>query len=82
MGDKIMEEAAELVEAAGEEGSEGREHVIHEAADLVYHLFVLLGYRDVGLQDVEAELARRFGTSGLAEKESRSESSSSGDESP
>jgi len=40
-------------------------HLIHEAADLVYHLFVMLAYRGVKLADVEAELARRFGTSGL-----------------
>ena len=66
MGAKIREEAAELV-AAGP----AREDVIHEAADLIYHLLVMLAYRDVKLADVEAELARRFGTSGLDEKTSR-----------
>ena len=76
IGTKLMEEAAEVVDAAGEaeEGEPGdgsREHMIHEAADLIYHLFVLLGHRDVGLHEVETELARRFGTSGLDEKESR-----------
>lgn len=71
IGAKITEEAAEVVEAAGEPGSEGREHLIYEAGDLLYHLFVLLAYRDIGLGDVEAELARRFGISGIDEKAAR-----------
>jgi phosphoribosyl-ATP pyrophosphohydrolase len=72
IGAKVHEEAAEAVEAAGEPGDAGREHLVREAADLVYHLFVLLAHRRVGLQEVEAELARRFGISGLDEKASRS----------
>lgn len=71
IGAKIAEEAAEVVEAAGETGPEGRQHLVYEAADLIYHLFVMLGYRNIPLEQVEAELARRFGTSGLDEKESR-----------
>jgi phosphoribosyl-ATP pyrophosphohydrolase len=71
MGAKLTEEAAETVEAAGETDAAGRAHLIHEAADLVYHLLVLLASRDVKLGDVELELARRFGVSGLAEKASR-----------
>ena len=71
IGEKILEEANEVVEAARETTDDRRDHVIHEAADLIYHLFVLLGYSDVGLHEVEAELARRFGTSGLDEKASR-----------
>src|SRR5690349_10553920 len=71
IGAKIIEEAAEVVEAAGEPGGEGRAHTIREAADLVYHLFVLLGYREISLAEVEAELASRFGISGLDEKASR-----------
>ena len=44
---KITEEAAEVVEAAGgESGQAGREHLVREAADLVYHLFVMLALRD------------------------------------
>jgi phosphoribosyl-ATP pyrophosphohydrolase len=72
IGQKICEEAAEVVEAAGEPGADGRDHLVAEAADLLYHLFVMLGEREVPLEDVEAELARRFGVSGLDEKESRS----------
>jgi phosphoribosyl-ATP pyrophosphohydrolase len=71
IGEKITEEAAEVVEAAGEAGEEGRSHLIREASDLIYHLFVMLGYRDVRLTEVEAELAKRFGISGLDEKASR-----------
>ena len=66
-----MEEAGEVVEAAGEPGDAGRSHLIYEAADLIYHLFVLMGHRDVKLSEVEAELARRFGLSGLDEKAAR-----------
>jgi len=71
IGGKIMEEAAELVEAAGEAEEAGRQHTIREAADLVYHLLVLLAARDVQLEEVEAELARRTGVSGIEEKASR-----------
>jgi len=71
IGEKIREEAAEAVEAAGEEGAAGQEHLVKEAADVIYHLFVLLALREVSLSQVEAELSRRFGTSGLDEKASR-----------
>ena len=71
IGRKITEEAAEVVEAAAEPGKEGQEHLVREAADLVYHLLVMLAARERGLADVEAELARRFGISGLEEKASR-----------
>ena len=49
--------------AAAAEGD--RSHLVHEAADLIYHLFVLLGYREIHLVEVQAELVRRFGISGL-----------------
>ncbi len=71
IGGKILEEAAELVEAAGEPEEAGRQHTIYEAGDLLYHMLVLLTLRGVRLSDVEAELARRFGVSGLEEKASR-----------
>jgi phosphoribosyl-ATP pyrophosphohydrolase len=71
IGAKVVEEAAEVVEAAGEPGDEGRTHTIAEAGDVVYHLLVLLAARDITLADVEAELARRFSMSGLEEKASR-----------
>jgi phosphoribosyl-ATP pyrophosphohydrolase len=71
IGGKITEEAAEVVEAAAEPGEEGRQHLVREAADLIYHLFVMLGHCDVSLGEVKAELARRFGLSGLDEKAAR-----------
>jgi phosphoribosyl-ATP pyrophosphohydrolase len=71
IGAKIVEEAAEVVEAAGEPGEDGRQHLIREAADLIYHLLVMLAHRDTTLAEVEDELARRFGISGLDEKAAR-----------
>lgn len=71
IGAKITEEAHELIEAAGETGDQGRRHLIHEASDVFYHLLVLLAHHNVRLEDVEAEIARRFGQSGLDEKAAR-----------
>lgn len=71
IGGKIIEEAAEVVEAASEPGEDGRQHTIREAGDVLYHLLVLLACRDVSLAEVEGELASRFGMSGLEEKASR-----------
>lgn len=68
---KILEEAGEVIAAADEPGDVGRAHLVHEVADLVFHTLVLLGYRDIPWDDVETELRRRFGTSGIDEKESR-----------
>ena len=71
IGAKIIEESAEVVEAADEPGDAGREHFIREVGDLVYHLMVLMQHKNCSLADLEAELARRFGVSGLEEKASR-----------
>lgn len=72
IGGKIIEEAQEVVEAAmGAETAAGRAQLTHESADLIYHLFVMMGYRGITLEDVAAELSKRFGTSGLDEKASR-----------
>ena len=67
-GGKVTEEAEELVRAATDEADD---RVVAEAADLVYHTLVLLACREISLEQVEAELARRFGVSGLAEKAAR-----------
>ena len=53
---KVGEEAIEVIIAAGRQG---RKRVIEESADLLYHLFVLLVYQEVDLDEVEAELDRR-----------------------
>jgi phosphoribosyl-ATP pyrophosphohydrolase len=65
---KLGEEALELALAAT---SETDERVAAEAADLIYHLLVLLASRDVGLDAVAAALKSREGASGHAEKASR-----------
>ena len=68
---KLGEEAVEAVIAAM---ANDREGLIGEAADLLFHLLVLLSAKGVPLADVLAELDRREGTSGIAEKASRKES--------
>ena len=55
---KVGEEAIETLVAAQ---SEDDERLVSEMADLVYHALVLLAARDLSWEEVEAELARRFG---------------------
>ncbi|WP_417727889.1 phosphoribosyl-ATP diphosphatase [Roseovarius sp.] len=62
----------EAVEAIIEAVKGDRERLTSEAADVLFHLLVMLQSRNVALSDVMAELARRQGTSGLSEKASRS----------
>jgi len=65
---KLGEEAVETVIAAV---NETPERLTSEAADLVYHLLVLLASRGIPFADVEAELATRTKQSGLEEKAAR-----------
>ncbi len=65
---KLGEEAVETVIAALGEGNEA---LTGEAADLLYHLMVLLHLRGIPLAAVEAELARRTARTGLEEKAAR-----------
>lgn len=69
LAQKLGEEAVETVIAAmaGERGE-----IIAESADLLFHLLLLLADCGVSLADVAAELERREGTSGIAEKAARS----------
>lgn len=67
---KLGEEAIETVIAAT---SESEDKLKEEAADLLYHLLVLLESRSVSLEDVLSVLERRSGTSGLEEKSSRTQ---------
>ncbi|OBX18053.1 phosphoribosyl-ATP diphosphatase [Erythrobacter sp. QSSC1-22B] len=67
---KLGEEAVETVVAAL---AGSGEEVVGEAADLLFHLLVLLGEKDIALAQVLAELDRREGLSGLDEKASRSD---------
>jgi len=66
---KLGEEATETIIAAL---TGGRQELVGEAADVLFHLLVLLAEKDIPLADVLAELERREGTSGLAEKAARS----------
>lgn len=66
--EKFGEEAVEaIIEAV--KGDPAR--LTAEAADVIYHLLVMCAARDVALEDIEAELARREGTSGVDEKRRR-----------
>lgn len=65
---KLGEEGVETVIAAL---SGNREELVGEAADLLFHLLVLLGEKQVPLAEVLAELDRREGVSGIAEKAAR-----------
>ncbi|UOA27749.1 phosphoribosyl-ATP diphosphatase [Pseudosulfitobacter sp. DSM 107133] len=61
----------EAIEAIIEAIRDDKPALTSEAADVLYHLLVMLAARDVPLDDVLAELARRQSQSGLAEKASR-----------
>lgn len=61
----------EAVEAIIEAVKGDRDRLTAEAADVLYHLLVMLAARDVTLDQVLDELERREGTSGLAEKAAR-----------
>jgi phosphoribosyl-ATP pyrophosphohydrolase len=61
----------EAIEAIIEAVKGDRAKLASEAADVLYHLLVMLAARDVALADVLAELDRREGTSGLTEKAQR-----------
>jgi len=65
---KVGEEAVEAVLAA--KGG-NREQIVYETADLWFHSLVMLAANDLSPADVLAELERRFGLSGLAEKAAR-----------
>ncbi len=65
---KLGEEATEAIIAAL---AQDHDELVGEAADLIFHLLVLLNAKDIALADVLAELDRREGTSGIVEKASR-----------
>lgn len=65
---KVGEEAVEVLLAGKGKDDEA---LVYELADLVFHALVLMGSRNIPPERVAAELERRFGTSGVAEKASR-----------
>jgi len=66
--EKISEESDEVIKAVKEDG---KEEIIHEVADLWFHLLVLLRHENISIEEIELELANRFGISGHEEKASR-----------
>lgn len=54
--EKVEEESKEVLQAAK---SEGKQRLIEESCDLIYHLFVLLNSENIGMEEIEKELKRR-----------------------
>lgn len=76
IAEKILEEAQEVIDEAvaldtSPDNPALQKNIRHEAADLLFHLMVMLAHHDVPPQDVFAVLETRFGTSGHVEKASR-----------
>ena len=65
---KVMEEAGEVVKAIREQK---KDQQVYELCDLFFHTMVLMAAQDISLEEVEQELARRHGISGLEEKTAR-----------
>lgn len=65
---KIAEEAAELTFALKDNQ---KEEIIYECSDLIYHILVGLSYKNISPDLIFSELKRRFGISGIDEKNSR-----------
>ncbi len=65
---KVVEEAGEFSFAVKDNDED---EIIYECADLVYHVLVALGHKNISPDRVKQELTRRFGVSGIAEKSSR-----------
>jgi len=68
INEKIAEESGELIDAAV---NKDEKELVHELADLWFHTLVLLSYKGMEVEALFKELGRRFGLSGIEEKESR-----------
>lgn len=68
---KIVEEAGEFTFAIKDKNEE---EIIYEAADVTYHMLVALASKNISPDRIKHELARRFGMSGIEEKNSRKDS--------
>ncbi len=76
IAEKILEEAQEVIDEAlaldtNPDAQDVQKNIRGEAADLIFHLMVMLSHHDVPPQDVFDILDSRFGTSGHDEKASR-----------
>jgi phosphoribosyl-ATP pyrophosphohydrolase len=76
---KIGEESAELIMASKENASSD---IVHEAADVLFHVLALLAFHGLSIADVRRELERREGTSGIEEKKSRKKDLETGTKAP
>ena len=68
---KIVEESGEFTFAVKDNDEE---EIVYEAADIVYHMLVAMASKNISPDRVKQELARRFGMSGIEEKNSRKDS--------
>ena len=68
---KIGEEAIEVVLAGR---GKDRVALVHELTDLWFHCLVLMAEKEISLKDIDDELERRFGQSGIEEKATRNKS--------
>ncbi len=66
--EKFGEEAVELIIACL---SKENNSIVHEAADTLYHLNVLMRSKNISIKEVLEELSKREGVSGLKEKQNR-----------
>ena len=64
---KLLRRPGELVDAT----KDGKAQVVHETADLLFHVLVLLASLDIKYATILDELTKRFGTSGIEEKNNR-----------
>ncbi len=67
---KVVEEAGEFCFAVKDDDEEA---IVYECADLTYHVLVALGKKEISPDRIKQELARRFGMSGIEEKNSRND---------
>jgi phosphoribosyl-ATP pyrophosphohydrolase len=65
---KVIEEAGEVLMATKDNDTD---KIIYEVADLYFHILVLLSHKNIEISNISTELERRFGTSGIEEKNSR-----------
>lgn len=76
IAEKVLEEAQEFIDEAftldkNSEDEDVRKNMRSEAADLLFHMMVMLAHHDIPPEEVFAVLEARFGTSGHAEKAAR-----------
>ena len=68
INDKIFEEVQELIEASEKED---RNHLLHEIVDLLFHIFVSASHHNISYKEIQMEIKRRYGISGIIEKKNR-----------